>query len=32
MSLLNTLKFITNHPLNRDQKLRSVIRFAKWQD
>jgi len=22
---------ITNHPLNRDRKLRSVIRYAKWQ-
>ena len=31
MSLLNTLKFITNHPLNRERKLRSLIRFAKWQ-
>jgi len=31
MSLLNTIKFITNHPLNRGQKLSSVIRFAKWQ-
>lgn len=31
VSLLNILKFITNHPLNRDQKLRSVVRFAKWQ-
>lgn len=31
MSLLDTLKFITNHPLNRKQKLRSIIRFIKWQ-
>jgi len=31
MSLLNTLKFITNHPLNREHKLRAIIRFAKWQ-
>ncbi len=31
MSLLKTLKFITDHPINRDQKLSSVVRFAKWQ-
>lgn len=31
MSLLNTIKFITDHPLNRENKLRSIIRFAKWQ-
>jgi len=31
MALLSVLKFITDHPLNRDQKLRSVVRFAKWQ-
>ncbi|MBN1472202.1 MAG: FkbM family methyltransferase [Syntrophaceae bacterium] len=31
MSLLNTIKFITDHPLNRDHKLSSIIRFAKWQ-
>lgn len=31
MSLLDTIKFITNHPLNREQKLSSIIRFAKWQ-
>lgn len=31
MSLLNLIKFITNHPLNREQKLNSIIRFAKWQ-
>lgn len=31
MSLLTTIKFILNHPLNRDHKIRSIIRFAKWQ-
>ncbi|MFT5285260.1 MAG: FkbM family methyltransferase [Planctomycetota bacterium] len=31
MSLLKTLKFITNHPLNREHKLKSILRFAKWQ-
>lgn len=31
MSLLNTIKFITDHPLNRQRKLSSIIRFAKWQ-
>jgi len=31
MSLLSTIKFITNHPLNRDRKLSSISRFAKWQ-
>ena len=31
MSLLNTIKFITNHPLNRGRKLSSIVRFAKWQ-
>lgn len=31
MSLLNTIKFITDHPLNREHKLSSIIRFAKWQ-
>jgi len=31
MSILNTLKFITTHPLNKDNKINSIIRFAKWQ-
>lgn len=31
MSLLNTIRFITGHPLNREHKLKSIIRFAKWQ-
>lgn len=31
MSLLNTIKFIIDHPLNQEHKLGSIIRFAKWQ-
>ncbi len=31
MSLLSTLKFITQHPLNKNHKLSALIRFAKWQ-
>jgi len=31
MSLSNTIKFITSHPLNREHRLSSIIRFAKWQ-
>ena len=31
VSLLHTIKFITGHPLNRGQKIPSLIRFAKWQ-
>ena len=31
MSLLSTIKFITDHPLNREHKLSSIIRFTKWQ-
>lgn len=31
MSLLNTVKFITSHPLNRKHKLESMVRFARWQ-
>lgn len=31
MSLLNTIKFITGHPLNREHKLSSIIHLAKWQ-
>ena len=31
MSILNTIKFITNHPLNRERKLSAIISFAKWQ-
>lgn len=31
MSVFNILKFITNHPLNRGQRINSIIRFLKWQ-
>lgn len=31
MSLIRTLRFVTGHPLNREHKLDSIIRFAKWQ-
>lgn len=31
MSFFNTLRFITDHPLNHEQKLKSIIRFARWQ-
>lgn len=31
MSLLNTIRFVTDHPLNRGHKIRSIIRFATWQ-
>ncbi len=31
MSVLNTVRFITNHPLNRGHKLSAIIRFVKWQ-
>ena len=31
MSLIHTLKFITDHPLNRGQKFKSLLRFVKWQ-
>jgi len=31
MSLLSILKFITTHPLNKDEKLKTIVRFAKWQ-
>jgi FkbM family methyltransferase len=31
MSLLNTLKFITAHPLNQDAKFKAIVRFARWQ-
>lgn len=31
MSLFSLLKFITNHPLNRRNKVKAVFRFAKWQ-
>ncbi|WP_218124167.1 FkbM family methyltransferase [Chitinophaga filiformis] len=31
MSLLNTLKFLANHPLNTDRKLQTICRFIGWQ-
>ncbi len=31
MSLISTLKFIINHPLNKDNKIAALIRFVKWQ-
>lgn len=31
MSLMSLLKFIANHPLNRENKFKAVSRFAKWQ-
>jgi len=31
MSLIKTIKFVTSHPLNREHKLESMLRFAKWQ-
>jgi len=31
MTLLRTIKFIIDHPLNRGHKVKSMIRFAKWQ-
>ncbi|MEM1223213.1 MAG: FkbM family methyltransferase [Verrucomicrobiota bacterium] len=31
MKITKVLKFIANHPLNRDQKIKSIIRFVKWQ-
>src|SRR5436305_696190 len=31
MGLFAILKFITNHPLNRNHKFRAIMRFIKWQ-
>jgi FkbM family methyltransferase len=31
MSLLNVLRFVADHPLNRGDKLASLLRFARWQ-
>ena len=31
MNLFQTLKGIVNHPINRGQKLKAVLRFLKWQ-
>jgi len=30
-SLLHTLKFILNHPLNRSHRMRALWRFVRWQ-
>jgi len=31
MSLFHTLKFVANHPLNRERRIGSLIGFVKWQ-
>lgn len=31
MSLIHTLKFITQHPLNKTQNFKAIFRFLKWQ-
>jgi FkbM family methyltransferase len=31
MNLFTLLKFIVNHPLNQENKLKAVLRFFKWQ-
>jgi FkbM family methyltransferase len=31
MSILTTLKYLTNHPLCADRKLRTLLRFIGWQ-
>lgn len=31
MALTDTLRFITQHPLNRRRKVRAVAGFAAWQ-
>jgi FkbM family methyltransferase len=31
MSLLSTLQFIINHPLNKERKAHSLLDFLKWQ-
>ena len=31
MSLVSLLKFIANHPLNKNHKIKAISRFAKWQ-
>ena len=31
MSLVSTIRFISNHPLNRNNKLDAFFRFLKWQ-
>jgi hypothetical protein len=29
--MIDILKFIYNHPLNKDNKMGSILRFVKWQ-
>lgn len=31
MTLFRVLNFIINHPLNRKSRLKSIVRFVKWQ-
>jgi hypothetical protein len=31
MKILKTLHYIVNHPLNKNSKIRAIIRFFKWQ-
>ena len=31
MLILDVFKFITSHPINRNNKIKSIIRFIKWQ-
>jgi FkbM family methyltransferase len=31
MSLIGTLQFVVNHPLNRDRRARALLGFLKWQ-
>lgn len=31
MSLLHTLRFIVNHPLNQKQKSQALMRYVRWQ-
>ncbi len=31
LALPDILHFITQHPLNRDQKLKAILRFLRWQ-
>lgn len=31
MSALKIINFVINHPLNKDSKIKSILRFLKWQ-
>jgi FkbM family methyltransferase len=31
VSLINLVRFVISHPLNREHKFRSIVRLAKWQ-